>query len=358
MNEERPPATCYVGIDIGARQHQAAVASVRLMEKGNAAWRKAPQLRFTNRRPDFLALRASIRAQETDPTLVLVAVDYTGGHYSAPLVHFLMSEGYGVYHLEPKAAHVIKRGLLDEENKTDKVDACTIAHLLYLRDRLGEPIRVAPVRADLTSQAAGVRAAVLQRWAVNKGSTQAMNRLHQYLTAVFPEGERQHFQDLAALARWFPPTPERILALEREGNPDALPLPVARWKAIVEAAAISVGVPGAPYEAVLTRAGEDLARAQQQKALLDDDIKAVVQAHPYGPILLSFPYVGATAAAVIISVVEDVSRFPTKKHFRKALGVYSTARQTGEGPHLGKNGEGGQPGREARPLPGHDGRRH
>lgn len=347
------PATVYVGIDVHANRarrgstHVAAVIPLATMERAGAAWkRKAGILKFHNARADFDALLAAIRAHERDPQAVQVAIDHTGGHYSAPLVHFLMSQGYEVFHLEPKAVHMVRKGVLDEERKDDSLDAATLARLLYLRDRLGESLRIAPVRADLQSQTAGIRACILQRWSANKAATQAANRMHQYLTAVFPEGERLYFRELLTLARFFPPTPERIISLDHEGNPEALPLPAKKWKAIVEAARQSVGVPGAPFERVLTRAGEDHARAIHQRELLTKEIERHVQQHPYGPILCSFPYVGPAAAAVIIATIQDVARYPTKKHFRKALGVYSTARQSGDSAPVGAMGrEGSKDGR-------------
>jgi transposase len=341
------PATVYVGIDVHSRQHVAAVVPLSTMELPGAAWKKkAATLKLLNRRPDFAALLAAIRSHEPDPQAVQVAVDHTGGHYSAPLVHFLLTEGFDVYHLEPKAVHMVRKGILDEERKDDSLDAATLARLLYLRDRLGESLRIAPVRPDLTSSATGIRAAILQRWSANKTATQAANRLHQYLTATFPEGEKAFFKELLTIARFFPPTPDRILAVHAEGNPDALPLPRKKWSTIVEAARESVGVPSAPFDRVLSRAGEDYARAIAQRDAMGADIEAHVQAHPYGPILLSFPYVGPAAAAVVIATIQDVSRYPTKKHFRKALGLYSTAKQSGERAPEGKMGrEGSRDGR-------------
>lgn len=57
--------------------------------------------------------------------------------------------------------------------------------------------------------------------------------------------------------------------------------------------------------------------------------------------MLSFPYFGATAAATIIGVVNDIDRWPDKKKLKKALGVYSTLRQSGTSTGRGRMGKEG-----------------
>jgi len=58
-------------------------------------------------------------------------------------------------------------------------------------------------------------------------------------------------------------------------------------------------------------------------------------------ILLSFPYFGSIAATAIIGVVKDIDRWPSRKTLRKALGVYSTLRQSGASTAKGKMGKEG-----------------
>ena len=45
---------------------------------------------------------------------------------------------------------------------------------------------------------------------------------------------------------------------------------------------------------------------------------------------MSFPGVKEKSAAIIISTVKDINNWPTKKKFKKGLGVYGTIRETGE----------------------------
>lgn len=66
-----------------------------------------------------------------------------------------------------------------------------------------------------------------------------------------------------------------------------------------------------------------------------------VRAHPYGHILLSFPFLGEIAAATIIGVIKEIDRWPDKKKFKKALGVYNSLTQSGTVPGRTKQGKEG-----------------
>lgn len=57
--------------------------------------------------------------------------------------------------------------------------------------------------------------------------------------------------------------------------------------------------------------------------------------------MLSLPCFGAIATATVIGVVKDINRWPNKKKLKKALGVYSTLRQSGTSSGKGRMGKGG-----------------
>ncbi len=56
-------------------------------------------------------------------------------------------------------------------------------------------------------------------------------------------------------------------------------------------------------------------------------------------ILLSFPYFGSIAAAIIMGVVRDIDRWQDEKKLKKALGVYSTLKQSGTSTGKGRMGK-------------------
>ena len=331
-----PTPTLYVGIDVHQATHHAALLTAADLDGGR--WTEAAtDLPLTNDRASFDSLLTAIAAHAPDPAAVAVAVDYTGGHYSAPLVHLLATAGFTIDHVQPQALNAIRQKLLGQENKTDPTDAAAMAHVLYLHRRHGIPLRVSPVRTDLTSAAAVMRAYLAQAADVKRARTAALNRLHQYWTATFPEGERAAFQTLlTAATRGGCVTPADVLASDRPARVRA-----ERWTRLQELAAVTVGVPPEPYRPLLLRSAADVRRTTADADALDAELAAAVARHPHGPLFTGLPGVGANTAAVVISTTEDPTRYPTPQAYRRALGVYSTLKSSGAGRPTAPMGHGG-----------------
>ena len=201
----------YVGIDIHSREHKVALLPVVLLEQPGTAWRMVNQICIRNNIADFERLDTTIRSYISAVEEVTIAVDHTGGHYSEPLVHFLQVKGYRVYYLEAKAVKAARERFLDQESKSDIIDATSTAYLLYLRDVHELSFRISAMTPELGSKAAALNSLVLQRLQYNKEATRMTNRLHQLLLAVFPEGEAQCFNQLMKIIPHYP-TPKDILA--------------------------------------------------------------------------------------------------------------------------------------------------
>jgi len=200
----------YIGIDVHSKEHKVALIPVWLLESGGAQWKKLSPLCIKNSIEDFDRLDIAIRSYITSAEEVAVAVDHTGGHYSEPIVHFLSGRGYSVYFLESKGIKAAREHFLDEENKTDTIDSRGAAYMLYLKDVHGLSFRISAIIPELQSTTAAINSLALQRWQFNKLATQATNRLHQFLLAVFPEGEAQCFNQLLKVIPYYP-TPRDIL---------------------------------------------------------------------------------------------------------------------------------------------------
>ena len=295
------------------------------MEKGGRSWKKVKPLSIANSRSDFERLDHAIKEYTQAPSQVSIAIDHTGGHYSAPIVNFLTLKGYQPWYLEAKALKEAKSRFLDQENKSHEIDAACMARMLYARDVLGDDLRISTVSPELSSEAVTMRALCLQRWVLTKLITQATNRLHQLLIATFPEGEASYFEQLARIVTKYP-TPEPILA----GDLREFRIPKKREDAIKKAAYDSVGV----HTATLASATKETAQQRldliSKRSELTVKIENLVRSHPYGPILTSFPYLGELGAATLIWVIRDINRWPSKKCMRKALGVYPTIARSGK----------------------------
>ena len=316
----------YVGIDVHSREHKAAVLPIALLKQSGAAWRKVKPLGIKNNIADFERLDTNIRSHISSAEDVAIAVDHTGGHYSEPIVYFLQAKGYTVYHLEAKAIKAARERFLDEESKSDIIDSTSAAYMLYLRDIHGISFRISAMTPELGYKAAALNSLVLQRWQLNKLATQATNRLHQFLLAVFPEGEAQHFTQLLKVTPYYP-TPKHIL--DSNGLERIEKLNQKDKEDILELAANSTGIPGDIYQWLIKDLSIQRVESLAKRDALTSMLRTQVAAHPYSDILLSFPSLGEIAAATIISIIKNIERWPDKKKFKKALGVYSSLTQSG-----------------------------
>jgi len=335
--------TLYAGIDVHSREHKAAVIPVALLRQSGEKWKKVMPLTIKNCITDFQRLDAAISAHTCNVDDVAIAIDHTGGHYSEPLTHFLQAKGYDVYYLETKAVKAARERFLDQESKSDVIDAVSSAYLLYLRDVHGLSFRISAMTPELSSEAAALNSLVLQRWQFNKLATQATNRLRQFLLAVFPEGEAKHFRQLVKITSHYP-TPADIIA--SNSLDDIGKLRSRDKESILELASNTVGISNDVYRWLIRDLSIQRTESLAKRDALTSVLRKRISEHPYGDILLSFPYLGEIAAATIVSVIKDTERWPNKKKFKKALGVYSTSTQSGSG--SGRNRQGKEGSRHGR----------
>jgi len=309
-----------------------------LLQQPGDAWKKVKPLSIRNNAADFKRLDTSIRSHISSTEDATIAVDHTGGHYSEPIVYFLQARGYDVYCLETKAVKAARERFLDEESKSDTIDSTAAAYLLYLRDLHGLSFRISAMTPELGSRAAALNSITLQRWQFNKLANQAVNRLHQLLLAVFPEGEARYFKQLVMITAHYP-TPGDILA--SDGLQSITKLRQKDKEAILDLAASTVGVPGDIYQWLIKDLSNQRMEALSKRDMLTATLRTQVAVHPYGHILLSFPFLGEIAAATIIGIIKDIDRWPDKKKFKKALGVYSSLAQSGTGSSRTRQGKEG-----------------
>ncbi len=335
----------YVGVDVHHQIHRVAIMPIALLHRSESNWKEAKFLDIKNDYADFDRLDVAIREHVLCSNEAAIAVDHTGGHYSEPLVYFLQSRGYDVYHLEAKAVKAARERLLDEESKSDTIDAAGAAYLLYLRDVHGFSFRISAVTPELGSKASVLRCLVIQRQQYNKLATQLTNRLHQFLVAVFPEAEAKYFTKLLRIVPHYP-TPRDIVT--SQGLAGVKYVSRKDKELLIALAGQTVGAPGDVYRELVRdlslKRNEAIARRESVTHFIENEVAT----HPYGEILLSFPYFGSIAAATIIGVVRDTDRWPDKKKLKKALGVYGTLKQSGTSTGKGRMGkEGSRHGRRA-----------
>ena len=326
----------YVGIDVHKRVQVSTILSLPVLKNKSNEWKKVKPILIKNNIKDYESLHKAIHRQAKDASSVSIAVDRTGS-YSLPIVHFLVSKEYKVYFLTNQSVKAAKERLLKEENKTDKLDSAILAYLMYLRDYHGLSLNISATQPDLESHASLLRSLVLQRAQYVRLEVQATNRLHQYFFVVFPEGEMNYFSQLLRIAPYYP-TPRDILCnglngIEKITEKDR--------KSIIALAQDTIGVPGEPYHWIISDLCEQRSDAHLKVLLISRQIKKEVDAHPYGPILRSFPFVGDVIAATLIGIVKDISYWPNDKTLKKVLGVYGREYISGASPPVRRPGKSG-----------------
>ena len=332
----------FVGIDIHAKEHKAAIIPVNWFDKQDAVWNAVKPMSVRNDYASFENLDEAIRTQTNDLKDVLIAVDHTGGHYSEPLVHYLLSKGYSVYFMESKGLKAARESLLDQEIKNDNIDAISSAYMLYLRDTHGLSFRISLNKYELGLTATALNTLMLQRLQFTKLINQTTNRLHQLLIATFPEGEAGYFNQLLKIITCFP-TPEDIC--NSDGLNEIHGISQKARDRIIELAANSVGIKNNQYKWLIKELGLLRSDFIQKRDRIASMIHEQLATHPYSDILLSFPCLGDITAATIIGIIKDIERWPNKKKFKKAFGVYSTLVQSGTKSGIKRGKEGSRHGR-------------
>ncbi len=162
------------------------------------------------------------------------------------------------------------------------------------------------------------------------------------LLAVFPEAEAGCFNGLLKVTQYYP-TPRDILAGNSLEMVEGV-RPKDR-ESIIELAKTTVGIRNESYRWLIKELSVQRMDALAKRDFLTATIEKEVAEHPYGDILLSFPYLGSTAAATVIGIVKDIDRWPNKKKLKKALGVYSRMTQSGVSGSTRQGKEGSRAGR-------------
>ncbi len=328
----------YVGIDVHRHSHRVAIVPATLLHHYKPDLKGAKFLDIKNNASDFQRLNTAVKEHIVCPDEVAIAVDHTGGHYSEPLTYYLQSMHYNVCHLETKGVKAVRERLLDEENKSDNIDAISTAYLLYLKDVHGLSFRISAVTPEFGCKASVLRCLILQRQQYNKLATQVTNRLHQFLLAVFPEAEANYFKKMLKIVPYYP-TPQDILS--SHDLDDIKNINHKDKQNIMSLAGQTVGVPSEFYRELIRDLSQQRNEAIAKREAITNLIEKEVTTHPYGLILLSFPYFGAIAAATVIGTVTNIDRWPNKKKLKKALGVYSTLKQSGSSTGKGRMGREG-----------------
>lgn len=335
MNENHK---LYVGIDSHSETHKVALIPVVALRNYPNSPIESEVIDVCNSLGDFKRLSRAIQKYAACTDEVVIGIDSCGA-YTLPITYYLQRQQYQVFYMENKLKKVTRGYFFDIENKSDTIDAIRIAYLIYVRDLAGALFRTTALRSpDLDSKASILYMQVLHRQQYVKLATQSTNRLHVFLTAIFPEAEKKYFARLLRILPFYP-TPREIAA--SRGMKKVQGVGKATKAVIKELAKETAGISADNYRSLILHLLRQRQQAMTWEQEITEALEKGVDEHPYGAILLSFPGIGTITAATIIGVVGDIRRWSSDKKLKKAFGLYGTFQESGKSRGVRKQGLGG-----------------
>lgn len=308
------------------------------MKRGDSEWKRTPTFKVLNRRADFDSLVARI-LEVSDPQQeeAVVGLESSGYYYSRPIAE-LLGKRFTLLFVDGAAVKDARQRFFSITHKDDDIDARCIARLLFLRDSLGEPLGVSPVALDLADRSQAIKVLSRQRGATRKMITATTNRLHRIYSAIFPEAVEHHWPAILKVADSFP-TPSELSA----ARPEQLKAIRFRKKreSLIALAKETIGADPTHHRRLLLFLARQLKQQRELLEEIEEEIRGELSTHPQARILLTIPGIGPCTAAEIIGLVGDVRKYPTKKKFRKMLGVYPVSEESGISLKRSRMGRGG-----------------
>ncbi len=296
-----------IGIDIGKSFHVAAI----MEDTGKF---RVPSHKFENSKEGFQSFIQKVQetAGKDKSHTIRIALEATG-HYWMNLYSFLKEQGYSnLILLNPLQSRAL-RNLGIRGIKTDKVDAQSIARVVYLN---AENLQY-PLQEDIYS----LRQLTRLRLELVQQAADAKRKIIRILDLVFPEFQRVFSHTCGVTARAFMekyPLPDNLRKLS-EKRMEAIIQKCARGKLnprattqnLKAAAKNSVGIHFAKDALAL-----HLQLLLQQVSFLEDQVKEVEQAMktykeklPNLALLETIPGISFNLAATILGEIGDIGKF-------------------------------------------------
>jgi transposase len=322
-----------VGVDIGKREHVAALISRTLLESAKR-YEACPVLKLENNRLGFRALVTRI-GEYVPVEQAFVLLEKTG-HYHLALRDFLLEQDITVHEM-----HVMERKR--EMLTTDKRDAQRLANQLYnqleLHAQVADKKQVVRLASPVSGVAAHLRGLTQHRAELVRESTQRRNKLTSICDQLFPEFTqvcKDPNKPTALAIRASYPTADAIatamlsdLCALRTGT---LPGKAALAR-LQDLATQTIGMRDHVRQRALTfEQGvliDELLMLRRNIGKLEAQIEELVRTSREGRIVESVPGIGSEGAAILIAAIGNVLNFPTAADLKSSLGWSPNRIQTG-----------------------------
>ncbi len=309
-----------VGIDIGKRNHEAAV-----LDQTGAIVRKP--IRFANSLKGYNKLTEMVRSLN-EP--VVFGMEATG-HYWLPLYAHLRNDNYTVHVINPIQSDAL-RGMYIRKTKNDAVDSVIIADVI----RFGRYCETSVEPGNIQA----MRELCRQRFYIIDMISDLKRKVIALLDQVFPEYEKL-FSDtfgassMALLSQYT--TPEELLAVDSEKLAGILAAAsrgrfgAAKAEEVQQTAKNSFGlvIESGSFALIIRQYIEQIRSLEQSVDAFDAEIARLLTG--FDTQLTTITGVGPTLAAVIFSEIGgDITRFASSAKLAAFAGVDPSVKQSGD----------------------------
>jgi transposase len=326
----------YVGIDIGYIFHEASCIPSTSFVDEKQSWKKSKTIKFNSNGDGITKLVSFLQQFSSEPSSFCVLLEPTGGYFGYILIQAMMKFGYKVHLVENKAVKDFREKSLGINEKSDAIDCRVMAYLAFQKALTPSLFGIRLMEHSMPIQNL-CKALVADRWSLQKQLNTRKAQFKQLLCVTHPELKSifdinkvgltvrqliKKYPTISSLAQVSEDDLYRDF-LEFGGRYRAKEKCTVLRKLLDSAILIDVPFFVSRQKMII----DDIERLEHNLAYLDDQIKEIVDSHPYKPILWSFPIKGYIWACTLVGVIGSIDRFNNYKKFKKYVG-YSVDNKT------------------------------
>ncbi len=326
------PSRYYLGVDVGYKEHVAAVIGLQTFVRGDDRWKRARCVHFPSTQAGLRKFQRYLDRFSTDRSTFFGLCEPTGGHYGATVFQYLLDQDYNMNLVENATVRHVREQIFPGLPKTDEMESRVMARLGYLHEAVGEEFTLRPLElADPDD--AHLLALCRDSWKLSTTITRARNQFTQLMAVTFPELKTFFTSSVSTVA------PIRLIA--------AYPTPALLAEAPAEKVHDVLWKAGAYQHA--RRVEELQALAQDSSGLLPDPgrawrvewltnllltnflhhsaldrrVKRLVEQRDDYELIVKVPYSGPDTLGMILAVTGDVHRFANYRKYVAYTGYFA-----------------------------------
>lgn len=326
------PERYYLGVDVGYKEHVAAVIGLDTFVHGGERWKRAQCLHFPSTQSGLDRFQHYLDHFSSTPQTFLGVCEPTGGCYGATVYQYLLDRTYPTWMIENALTRHMREKIMGGIPKTDETDARVMARICYLHEAVGEEFKLRPLKLA-KQEGTNLLAMCRDSWKLSQMIVRGKNQFAQLMAVVFPELKTFFTRSVSTIApvtlMAAYPTPADLAAATTEDVKAVL------WKVgayrhahrvgeLQKLAHHSSGLLPDPGRAWRLRWLTDFLQSNlKAQAALEKQVEARVTQHPGYQWIEAVPYAGPTTLGVILAVTGNVNRFSNHRKYVAYTGYFA-----------------------------------